>query len=90
MESTIVHFNGTADRDLRHRVVNYLRSRSRAALRNLEVEAANGTVTLRGRVHSFYERQLAINCCHRVAGVLRLVDRIVVDFDLLPHMSNRF
>jgi osmotically-inducible protein OsmY len=69
------------DRDLERRVVNYLARRHVPGLRQLAVEANNGTVTLRGQVRSFYEKQLSHHCCRRVAGVIRLVDAIdVVSF----------
>jgi osmotically-inducible protein OsmY len=74
MISSISH----ADHELKRRVLNYLADRHMPALRHLEVEADNGTVTLRGRVRSFYEKQLCQHCCQRVAGVIRLVDAIVV------------
>lgn len=67
-----------ADRDLERRVVSYLFGRHVPALRNLQVEAKNGTVTLRGRVHTFYEKQLCQNCCRRVAGVVQFVDHVDV------------
>jgi osmotically-inducible protein OsmY len=46
-------------------------------LRQVKVAANNGTVTLRGRVRSFYEKQLCQNVC-RVAGVVQIVDAVVV------------
>ena len=67
-----------ADYDLERRTMNFLVARHRPALRQLEVEARNGVVTLRGRVGSFYEKQLALHCCLRVAGVLKLIDAIDV------------
>ena len=48
------------------------------ALRRILVEVQNGTVVLKGRVQSFYERQLCLSCCQRVAGVVRLIDQIEV------------
>jgi osmotically-inducible protein OsmY len=66
------------DRDLERRVVNFLRGWQMPGLRNVEVEAAGGTVTLRGTVNSFYEKQLSQQCCRRVAGVLKLVDAVSV------------
>jgi osmotically-inducible protein OsmY len=67
-----------ADIDLKRRVVSYLVGRHVPGLRHLQVEAHNGTVTLRGRVHTFYEKQLCQNCCRRVAGVVNLVDNVDV------------
>jgi len=68
----------TLDRDLERRVQNYLYGRQVLGLRRIEVEASGGTVTLRGRVRSYYEKQLCIHCCRRVAGVIELVDQVVV------------
>lgn len=67
-----------ADRDLERRVLSYLVGRHVPGLRNLQIEARNGTVTLRGRVHTFYEKQLCQNCCRRVAGVVQFVDNVDV------------
>ena len=67
-----------ADRDLERRVLSFLVGRHVPGLRNLQVEARNGTVTLRGRVHTFYEKQLCQSCCRRVAGVVQFVDNVDV------------
>ena len=47
-------------------------------LQRIQVQSDNGTVTIRGNVSSFYQRQLCINCSRRVAGVVRLVDELTV------------
>lgn len=66
------------DQELERRVANFLAQRHVATLRNIQVAAKDGIVTLRGLVQSFYERQLCLSCCQRVAGVVRLVDEIEV------------
>ena len=66
------------DRDLERRIVNYLYTRQVSVARAISVQADNGTVTLRGEVFSFYQKQLCISCSRRVAGVLGLVDEIEV------------
>ena len=68
----------SADRDLERRVVSYLCGRHVPSLRHLSVLADNGTVTLRGQVRSFYEKQLCQHCCRRVAGVVKLIDDVDV------------
>ena len=68
-----------ADRELSQRVHLFLSGRSQPALRNLEVAARAGTVLLRGRVRSFYHRQLALELTRRVAGVIQIVDELIVD-----------
>jgi len=67
-----------ADTDLQARVSCYLAGRRHWALRNLDVSSLNGTVTIKGVVESFYEKQLVVHCCQRVAGVLKLVDEVEV------------
>jgi osmotically-inducible protein OsmY len=68
----------TKDQDLERRVIGYLASRYLPSLRQLQVSASEGTITLRGRVQSFYEKQIAIHSCQRVAGVRRLIDAVDV------------
>jgi osmotically-inducible protein OsmY len=48
----------------------------------------DGTVTLRGQVRSFYEKQLCHHTCRRVAGVLRLVDEIEVAAAYEPELLS--
>jgi len=72
------NFTEEDDRDLERRLVNYLLGYKMPALRQVRVEVDNGTVVLRGTVSSYHQRQLCINCCRRVAGVIKLVDQIHV------------
>ena len=72
------------DRDLERRVANYLLGYKMPALRRIDVEANNGTVILRGRVSTFYQKQLCIHCARRVAGVVRLIDEVGVIADIEP------
>jgi osmotically-inducible protein OsmY len=69
----------SADRELERRISVFLAGRHVPSLRHLVVEACGGVVTLRGRVKSFYEKQLSQQCCQRVAGVVRLVDAVEVN-----------
>lgn len=78
MQAMAEALSETRDRDLERRVVNYLHDRHVPGLRHLEVEADNGTVIVRGRVSSFYEKQLCQAVCRRVAGVVRYIDDIDV------------
>ena len=66
------------DAELERRIVNFLFQRYRPALRHVSVDVARGCVALRGSVNSFYEKQLCLNCCQRVAGVVQIDDRITV------------
>ncbi len=66
------------DADLKRRITNFLFLQHYSDLRRMEVEADNGVITIRGRVPSFHQRQLCINCCQRVAGVVQINDEILV------------
>lgn len=65
------------DRELERRVVSFLHNRQHA-LRGVTASADAGTVTLRGTVRSFYERQLCIEYCRQVEGLVKLVDHVEV------------
>jgi hypothetical protein len=52
----------------------------RPALRRVRVENREDTVVLRGRVQSFYLKQLCLTCSSHVPGVRRIVDEIDVEF----------
>jgi osmotically-inducible protein OsmY len=68
----------SSDQELRARVVTYLTEQQVPALRRVSVNARAGRVTLSGRVSSFYEKQLVLNCRHQVAGIASLDDQVRV------------
>ena len=74
------------DADLAQRVRLYLARVGHRTVENLKVEVHDGIVTLRGRVPSYYTRQLAIACAQRVAGVREVNDQIRA-LDPLPWLS---
>ena len=76
--SQVPAFEAREDEDLRHRVISYLATKHLPNLRKLDVDAVGGKVTLRGRLDSFHEKQIAIHSCRRVAGVRDLVDKLDV------------
>jgi len=80
--------NASIDRDLIKRVRGFLTRQHLPSLRSIEVDAAAGVVTISGRVKSFYERQLCIHCCQRVAGVVKLNDRVEVDHEPKAQRPN--
>jgi len=70
-----------ANADVHQRVSKFLHSRHFPAFRNFEIEVDRGAVTLTGKVQSYYEKQIALNSCQNVAGVVSLIDEIVVQLD---------
>jgi len=66
------------DRELERYVTAGLLNRHVPALRRVGVRAESGTVTLRGTVTSFYQKQLCIQACRAVPGFVALVDEVQV------------
>jgi len=64
--------------ELARRVKIFLSSRHQPSFRHLHIEANGGTVTVRGRVSSLYEKQLTYQCCRYVAGVFNIIDQVDV------------
>lgn len=65
---------------LKRRIINFLSQRGVQSTHRLSITVEKGTVILCGTVTSFYERQLCLTCCQHVAGVLRLVDELKVQW----------
>jgi osmotically-inducible protein OsmY len=59
-------------------ILDYLSGLQMLALRQIRVAVHNGTVILRGEVHSFYQKQLLLNCRSHVPGVDRVIDEVRV------------
>ncbi len=70
------------DAALEQRVKNFLNTKHVPSLRHLDIKARGGVVTLKGRVQTFYEKQLCNQCCRRVAGVRQLVNAVDVIGDM--------
>ncbi|HMO91974.1 MAG TPA: BON domain-containing protein, partial [Pirellulaceae bacterium] len=64
--------------DLGRRVSNFLRSRHFDSFQDLNIEVHDGAVVVSGKLENYHEKQVALSCCQRVAGVITLVDKIKV------------
>jgi BON domain len=86
MYDEVERFHEELDRDLERRVKAFLADRNLPALRRLGVRSQRGVVTLRGRVRTFYEKQLSGQSARRVAGVVDVIDatEVASDASLLP------
>ncbi len=67
------------DLDIQQRVTHFLATRHFPGFQDLEVSVEDGFVTVSGHLDSFYAKQVALNTCQRVAGVVQLVDGITVE-----------
>jgi osmotically-inducible protein OsmY len=70
--------DASVDEDLCRRIRLFFNALGLAALRRIHVEVEAGLVTVDGVVRSYYERQLALACVRRVAGVRQIIDNIRV------------
>ena len=66
------------DDDLEHRIVNFLHGRHVPETEAVKVGVRGGTVVLSGQLHTQRAKWLCVECCRRVAGVIKLVDQLVV------------
>lgn len=67
-----------ASGDLEGRVRYALLSRSFLGAHSFEIIVENDTVTIRGTVHTYYERQVLVHSCLKVPGVRTVIDEICV------------
>ena len=63
---------------LKRRVRLFLQSRSIPGVEGIKVEADGNTVTLHGVLPSSNAKRVCLECCRHVAGVIRLIDDVVV------------
>ena len=78
MESNNGFLSESSDTNLRHNVVTTLYQTGYYQHRTLDIEVDHGTVIVEGDVPTWHLRQIALECIRRVAGVVRIVDRIRV------------
>ena len=67
------------DEDLKTRLVNFLHSRHVPERELVHLHVRSGTVVVRGLLRSAHAKWLCIECCRHVAGVIKLVDEIIVE-----------
>ncbi len=77
METTATQ-PGFTDADVMRRVASYLSTRHFPSFRGLNISVDRAVVTVSGCLNTYYEKQVALNTCRRVAGVVELIDEISV------------
>lgn len=75
-------FSESPEDNLRCNVVCALCRKGYPHHRTLEITNDQGTVTVQGIVPTYYLRQVAIECIKRVTGVVKVIDRIQVNWQL--------
>lgn len=63
---------------LAERAQSALRDNPHFSCRDVQLEAAEGRLILRGTVHSFYQKQMAQEALRRIEGVERIENQLQV------------
>ena len=75
------------DEEIVRLAANLLAMSNRGSLSLLQFESCNGELTITGAVESYYEKQIALNCCRSVPGVVLVIDQVEVYS--VPKASSR-
>jgi osmotically-inducible protein OsmY len=69
-------------RNVRLAIETALERHAEREAKRIQVEVANGTVTLTGRVRTWHEKQSIVGAAGHAPGVVNLIDQLKVDSDL--------
>jgi osmotically-inducible protein OsmY len=70
------------DVDLERRIANFLYQQRVSRGVRIRTDVQTGTVVVSGKCSSRHTKWICVECCRRVAGVVNLVDRVIVDQEL--------
>ena len=73
-----INLPAAEDAQLNRRVKNFLYDRHVPQAGGLQVESHLGTLVISGKLASRHDKWLCLECCRRVAGVVKLVDHVEV------------
>ena len=66
------------DVELEHRIANFLHQQQVPGSNRIKANAHIGTVVVRGQLPSRHAKWKCMGCCRRVAGVIKLIDKVKV------------
>ena len=66
------------DLKLKEQIETNLQKHNRRRVGRIHVQVDAGVAVLKGEVGSYYEKQLALDSCRKVTGVVETIDRIEV------------
>ena len=72
------HLPSVTDADLQTRIKSHLETRGYPSFRDLTVAARMGVVRLDGQLPSYFVKQVALETCRHIAGVMQVIDAIQV------------
>jgi hypothetical protein len=78
----------SSDVDLEHRLANFLYQRNVPDGDCVRLDARGGVVIVSGELPTQHAKWLCIECCRRVAGVLKVVDELTVALPILKFPNS--
>jgi hypothetical protein len=72
-------YAASIDRELEHRLANFLYQRGVPGADRLRLHAQGGVVAVSGELPTQYAKWLCFECCRRLAGVFKIIDKMKVD-----------
>ena len=72
-------YSASIDSELEHRLANYLYQRDVPGGNSVQLNAHGGVVALSGELPTRYAKWLCIECCRRVAGVIKVIDNMKIE-----------
>lgn len=77
-------YSASMDSELEHRLANFLYQRGVPGGNNVRLDAHGGVVAVSGELPTRYAKWLCIECCRRVAGVIKVIHNMKIE----PAMSE--
>ncbi len=65
--------------ELERRIANFLCQRRVPGRECIQLNVYGGVVAVSGRIPTRYAKWLCIECCRRVAGVIRIIDKVRIE-----------
>jgi len=65
--------------ELERRLANFLFQRRVPGRESIQLNVYGGVVAVSGRIPTRYAKWLCIECCRRVAGVIRVIDNVEIE-----------
>ena len=77
-----------SDTELERRLTNFLYQRRVPGAEHIQLVAQGGVVAISGRTPTRSAKWLCIECCRRVAGVIRVIDNVEVEAAVTKHPAR--
>ena len=72
-------YTPSMDAELEHRIYSFLHLRQVSPNGRIRLRVRGGTVVVSGKLCSSHAKWLCMECCRRVAGVIKIVDQLRIE-----------